>query len=166
MVWVREQTIPTERQPLCQRSDCQLFADRGVPRGQRDGSLRPYSVFSRHEPLLFNQIAPQLFSRGWVDPVPDPLHFSGSAGNRNRAFGSVAKNSDTCNKAVSVLNWLNTTPWRYMGQWRYNSIIDFGTSWRWVVSSTTRPLYHGRKSLRYPLDRRLSGAQNRPVWRG
>jgi hypothetical protein len=37
----------------CRRSDCQLFADRGVPRGQRDGSLRPYSRFSRQEPLLF-----------------------------------------------------------------------------------------------------------------
>jgi hypothetical protein len=24
-----------------------------VPRGQRDGSLRPYSRFSRQEPLLF-----------------------------------------------------------------------------------------------------------------
>jgi hypothetical protein len=29
-----------------------------------------------------------------VDPVPDPLLFSGSAGNRTRASGSVAKNSD------------------------------------------------------------------------
>jgi hypothetical protein len=44
-----------------------------VPRGQRDGSLRPYSWFSRQEPLLFYQVAPQLYSRGWVDPVPDPL---------------------------------------------------------------------------------------------
>jgi hypothetical protein len=25
------------------------------------------------EPLLFYQVAPQLYSRGWVDPVPDPL---------------------------------------------------------------------------------------------
>jgi hypothetical protein len=25
------------------------------------------------EPLLFYQAAPQLYSRGWVDPVPDPL---------------------------------------------------------------------------------------------
>jgi hypothetical protein len=29
------------------------FADRGVPRGQRDGSLQPYSRFSRPEPLFF-----------------------------------------------------------------------------------------------------------------
>jgi hypothetical protein len=48
------------------------FADR-VPRGQRGGSLRPYSRFSRQEPLLFYQAAPQLYSRGWVDPVPDLL---------------------------------------------------------------------------------------------
>jgi hypothetical protein len=59
-----------------------------VPRGQRDGSLRPYSPISRQEPLLFYQVAPQLYSR--VDPVLDTLlFFSGSAGNR-----SVAKNSD------------------------------------------------------------------------
>jgi hypothetical protein len=66
-----------------------------VPRGQRDGSLRPYSLFSRQEPLLIYQVAPQLYSRGWVDPVPDPLllFFPGSAENRTRAYGSVAKNT-------------------------------------------------------------------------
>jgi hypothetical protein len=37
----------------------------------------PMAVFSVfwQEPLLFYQIAPQLYSRGWVDPVPDPLLF-------------------------------------------------------------------------------------------
>jgi hypothetical protein len=71
------------------------FADREVTRGQREGSLRTYSLFSRQEPLLFYQVAPQLYKRGWVHPVPDLLlFFSGSAGNRSRAFGSVAKNSD------------------------------------------------------------------------
>jgi hypothetical protein len=66
-----------------------------VPRGQRDRSLRPYFRFSRQDPLLFYQVAPQLYSRGRVDPVPDPLpFFFGSAGNRTRASGSVAKNSD------------------------------------------------------------------------
>jgi hypothetical protein len=44
-----------------------------MSRGQRDGSLRPYSRVSRQEPLLFYQVAPQLYSRGRVDPVPDPL---------------------------------------------------------------------------------------------
>jgi hypothetical protein len=31
--------------------------------GQRDGSLRPYSRFSRQEQLLFYQVTPQLYSR-------------------------------------------------------------------------------------------------------
>jgi hypothetical protein len=54
------------------QSDCQLLRIEG---GQRDGSLRPYSRFSRQEQLLFYQAAPQLYSRGWVDPGPDPLLF-------------------------------------------------------------------------------------------
>jgi hypothetical protein len=35
---------------------------------------------------FFFQAAPQLYSRGWVDPAPDPLLLrkSGSVGNRNR----------------------------------------------------------------------------------
>jgi hypothetical protein len=73
----------------CRRSDCQLFYGWRVSRGQRDGSLRPYSRFSRHEPLLFYQVAPQLYSRGWVHPVPHPLLFTFMvvAGNRTRASG-------------------------------------------------------------------------------
>jgi hypothetical protein len=46
-----------------------------VPRGQRDGSLRKYSRFSRQEPLIFYQVAPELYSRGLVDSVPDPIIF-------------------------------------------------------------------------------------------
>jgi hypothetical protein len=58
-------------------------ADRGMSCSQSDGSLWPYSRFSRQEPLLF---LPDSSSRGWVDPVPDPLFLrkSGSAGNRTR----------------------------------------------------------------------------------
>jgi hypothetical protein len=42
----------------------------------------------------FFQIAPQLYSRGWVDPVPEPLLLrkSVSAGNQTRISGSVARN--------------------------------------------------------------------------
>jgi hypothetical protein len=45
---------------------------------------------------VFFQVAPQLYSRGWVDPVPDPLLLrkSGGSGNRTRTSGSVARNSD------------------------------------------------------------------------
>jgi hypothetical protein len=62
------------------------FADRGCrvvsatdPHGRILGFLDP-------EPLLFHSRAPQLYSRGWVDPVPDPLLLrkSGRAGNRTQ----------------------------------------------------------------------------------
>jgi hypothetical protein len=57
-----------------------------VPRGQCDGSLRLYSPFSRQEPLLFFQVAPESYSQGCVDLLPDPLLLrkSGSAGNQTR----------------------------------------------------------------------------------
>jgi hypothetical protein len=64
MVSVRERTIPTERPPL----DGEVIANfcgLRVPLGQRDGSLRPFSRFSRQEPLLFYRVAPQLYSRDW-----------------------------------------------------------------------------------------------------
>jgi hypothetical protein len=45
---------------------------------------------------FFFQVASQLYSRGWVDPVPDPLLLrkSGSAGNRTRTSETIARNSD------------------------------------------------------------------------
>jgi hypothetical protein len=69
------------------------FCEKNVPRGKREGSLRPYFRFSGPESLLFFQVASQLYSQGWVDPVPDPLFLrkSGIAGNRTRASGSVVK---------------------------------------------------------------------------
>jgi hypothetical protein len=51
---------PTTSQKLYRPSDHRLsaklvptFGDRGVSRGQRDGSLQPYSQISGPEPLLF-----------------------------------------------------------------------------------------------------------------
>jgi hypothetical protein len=57
-----------------------------VPRGQRDGSLRPYSRFSRPGPLLFLSSSSSIVLTRLMDPVPDPLLLikSGSAGNRSR----------------------------------------------------------------------------------
>jgi hypothetical protein len=39
--------------------------------------------------------------------------------------------------------------------------IDFGTTWMWLVSFTSRPLYPWGKSPCYPMSRRLGGPQNR-----
>jgi hypothetical protein len=40
-------------------------------------------------------------------------------------------------------------------------ILDLGTTWRWVVNFTPRPLYPQGNSPFYPLDRRLGGPQSR-----
>jgi hypothetical protein len=52
--------------------------------------------FPRLEPLLFFQLAPQLYSLGSVDPAPDPLLLRkpGSAENRIQTSESVARNFD------------------------------------------------------------------------
>jgi hypothetical protein len=51
--------------------------------------------FQDRSHYFFFQVAPQLYSRGSADPVPDPvvLRKSGSAGNRTRTSEFVAKNS-------------------------------------------------------------------------
>jgi hypothetical protein len=47
VAWVRERTIATERPPLVSEISDNFFCGYKVPRGQRDGSLRPYSRLSR-----------------------------------------------------------------------------------------------------------------------
>jgi hypothetical protein len=65
-------------------------------------------------------------------------------------------------KVVPVVNQLSTTPWRRMGEWRYNTIIlDLGTRWKYVVSLTPRPLYLLGRNPRCPLNRSLGGLQGR-----
>jgi hypothetical protein len=69
-----ERTIPTERPPPVSEVIANFLRIEGATwsawRIPTD-----YSRFSRQEPLLFYQVAPQLYSRGWVDPVPDQLLF-------------------------------------------------------------------------------------------
>jgi hypothetical protein len=66
-----------------------------VPRGQRDVSLRPYSRFSRQEPLLFLPSSSSVELTRLSGPRSRPTtFFSGSAGNQTLASVSVAKNSD------------------------------------------------------------------------
>jgi hypothetical protein len=45
-------------------------------------------------------------------------------------------------KTFSMLNQLNTTSWKRMGEWCIDPrFLDLGTSWRSVVSFTPLPLY-------------------------
>jgi hypothetical protein len=54
---------------------------------------------------------------------------------------------------------------RHQGVWgsgsTYPRTLVFGTSWRWMVSFTPRPLYRRGNSPRNPLNRRLGGLQSR-----
>jgi hypothetical protein len=55
-----------------------------MPRGQRGGSPTVVNLsFLDRSRYFFFQVAPHLFSRGLVDPIPDPLILrkSDSAGN-------------------------------------------------------------------------------------
>jgi hypothetical protein len=61
------------------------FAGRLVSHGQRGGHFTAVNLgFLDRSRYFFFQVAPHFSSRGWVEPVPDPLLFrkSGSAWNR------------------------------------------------------------------------------------
>jgi hypothetical protein len=71
------------------------FADRGCHVVSITDPSSRILDFLDQSRYFFFQVAPHLYSWGWVDPVPDPLLLrkSGSAGNRTRINGSVARNS-------------------------------------------------------------------------
>jgi hypothetical protein len=74
---VRKRTIPTERKPLpVEGVGCSV---------QRIPTAFNLGFFDRNR-YFFIQVALQLTSRGWGNPVPDPLLLrkSGRAGNRTR----------------------------------------------------------------------------------
>jgi hypothetical protein len=82
---VHERTIPTERPPLVGEV-VPTFEDRGCRVvSATDPTVVNLGFLNRSGYFSF-QVAPQLPSRGWVDPVSDPLLLrkSGSAGNRTR----------------------------------------------------------------------------------
>jgi hypothetical protein len=83
---VCERTIPTERPPPVGEVSANFLRTEGCHVVSATDPHGRQCLFSGPEPLLFIQVAPQLTSRGWVDPVPDPLLLrkSGSAGNRTR----------------------------------------------------------------------------------
>ena len=84
---VRTRTIPTERPPPVGEVSANFCGHRGVTWSAQRVLTAVNLCFLELEPLLFFiQVAPQLTSRGWVDPVPDPLLLrkSGSAGDRTR----------------------------------------------------------------------------------
>jgi hypothetical protein len=96
VAWVRERTISTERRPLVGEVSANFCADRDYRVVNVTDPYDRILGFLDRSRYFFFQVAPQLYSRGWMDPVPDPLLLrkSGSAGNRTRTSGSVVRNSD------------------------------------------------------------------------
>jgi hypothetical protein len=94
VAWLRERTIPAERPPIVGEV-CYMRIEECRVVSVTD----PYGFnlsFLDRSRYFFFQVALQLHSRGWVDPVPDQLLLrkSDSTGNRTRISGSVARNSD------------------------------------------------------------------------
>jgi hypothetical protein len=87
MALIRERTMPTERPPLVGELVPTFFLRIEVVAwsAQRIPTVvnLDFLDWSRY---FFFQVAPQLSSRGWVDPVPDPplLRKSGNAENRTQ----------------------------------------------------------------------------------
>jgi hypothetical protein len=97
---VRERTTPTERPPHVGEVSS-TFADRGRRVVSATNSQGRKSRFSKPEPLFFFQAAPQLSSRGWVDPVPDPLLLRKSGSARNRRIPlSTSRNQSTPSRRI------------------------------------------------------------------
>jgi hypothetical protein len=128
---VRERIIPTERPPLVNEISAN-FADRGysvVNATDHYDCILGFLDRSRYSSF---QVAPQLYSRGWVDPVPDPLLLrkSDNAGNRTRTPGCVVRNSDHSTTEVvcdvncccrTVLEGFPCTTQTNLFLWRANS---------------------------------------------
>jgi hypothetical protein len=69
-----------------QRILMSAFADRGMLRGQHDGTPTAVNLSLLEQSCyFFFQVAPHLYSRGWVDPVQGPLLLRKTGSIRNRA---------------------------------------------------------------------------------
>jgi hypothetical protein len=82
------------------------FADRGC---HVVNTIDPHGCtlgFLNRSRYYFFQVAPQLYSRGWVDPVPDPplLRNSGNARKRTRDLWICSQELCLCTKTVIILS--------------------------------------------------------------
>jgi hypothetical protein len=85
MAWVCEQTIPTELPPLVGEVSADFYPIEGAKCSTWHFYGRILGFLDRSRYFIF-QVASQLYSRGWVDPVSDSIHLKKSdiAGNRTR----------------------------------------------------------------------------------
>jgi hypothetical protein len=144
---VRERTITTERPPLVGEVNAKL-EDKGccvVSATDPYGRILYFLDPSRY---FFFQVAPQLYSRGRVDPVPDPLLLRkcGSAGNRTRTSGSVAKNkvANCCAEGAMFNSFINFIQNKFEncigGEYSYYRLLGHNAM---APNKNTQPPYLG-----------------------
>jgi hypothetical protein len=75
VAWVRERTIPTVRPPLVGEVSTK-FADRGCHVVSVTDPCGRILDFLDRSHYFFFQVAPQLYSLGWVDPVSFKIYFT------------------------------------------------------------------------------------------
>jgi hypothetical protein len=96
-----------------------------VWRGQRSGLPRsPVSVFWTGAATLFLQVAPQLSSPGWVDPVPDPPLL-----RKSRSVGNQTQDLWICSQKLWPLDYRgghNLNHWTHVSQYNYSYINIWG----------------------------------------
>jgi hypothetical protein len=81
---VRELTIQTERPALVGEVSANFCGWSGVVYSARQIPYDRNIGFPDRSRYFFFQVAPQLYSRGSVDPVPDPLLLRKSGSPENR----------------------------------------------------------------------------------
>jgi hypothetical protein len=90
VAWARERNMPTELPPLVGEVSANYCGSRGVACLKRRIPYGRILDFLGRSRYFFFQIAPQLYLRGWVDPVPDPLLLRKSGSEFN--FAELPKN--------------------------------------------------------------------------
>jgi hypothetical protein len=103
MLGVHKTPWPESASELYRPSERRLTA-KSVPTSEDKGCsvvsvTDPYGLnlgFLDRSSYFFFQVAPQLYSRGWVDLVPDPLLLrkSARARNRTRTYGCADRKAD------------------------------------------------------------------------
>jgi hypothetical protein len=122
----RERTLPTEQRSLSAKL-VPNFADRGCHVVRATDSYGRIIGFLDQTRYYFFQVAPQFYSRGWVDPVP-LLRKSSSAGKRSRDLWICSQelwsldhrsgHSCSCIKKIIIKKCLSAGPVSSATLWR------------------------------------------------
>jgi hypothetical protein len=132
---VRKRTIQTEQPPLVGEVLVPPFAGKGVAWSAQWIPTAINLGFLDRSRCFFIQVAPQLSSWGWVDPIPDHLLLrkSGRAGDRTRDLWICSQKLWPLDHRGSVKQNLNCLVWFKM----YSSC---NVAWHYILTQTLFPL--------------------------